>query len=269
MLVQLAAPSHLVDPCLLALQPVGLLRTQVAEVARIGGRDAVVALGSSLSRLSFSPALYLLEGADDTEALALRWRALEFAWGVEHLTAFSRESPRSVRLASLPFDGRRPSGPQRWMICGAVLGLLRAQGYRDVSMDLDDGESIRISWSHGPTRTSPRLRLSEATEGAVAQVVASLEAAPEADWTPRLLATATHQSLRTLNRRFQSRGETIGVMQRRLRIRSATLAIAQTQRSFTEVAHETGFSDAAHLSRSFRAASGMTPSEYRRVARRR
>ena len=266
MLVGLAAPTHRVDPCLFALHPSGELRTRVAEVAELGGRDAVVRLGSNLSRLTFSPALYLLEGADDLEALALRWRALEQAWGVEHLTAFSSESPRTLKLAALPFEGRSAAAPQRWMIWGVVMGLLRAQGYRDVSMDLDDGESTWISWGHAPTRTAPRLELAEGPAG---NALAALEAAPTARWTPRRLARATNQSLRTLNRRFEERGETFGVMQRRLRIRSATLAISQTRSSFTDIAHELGFSDAAHLSRSFRAASGMRPSEYRRIAQRR
>ncbi|WP_437670741.1 helix-turn-helix transcriptional regulator [Sorangium sp. So ce131] len=80
-------------------------------------------------------------------------------------------------------------------------------------------------------------------------------------------AHATRQSVRTLQRRLAAHGTTASALARRVRMRDATVAIASSLRPLTEIAHAYGFSDAAHLAREFRAASGMPPSVYRAVAR--
>jgi len=50
-------------------------------------------------------------------------------------------------------------------------------------------------------------------------------------------------------------------------MRAACLRLAASSQPLTEIAHELGFSDSAHLSRAVRLAAGVTPTEYRELAR--
>ena len=82
----------------------------------------------------------------------------------------------------------------------------------------------------------------------------------------------THQALAAqvrkhpvhLAKAFQrTYGETIGQYQRRLRLRKAAGLLQKQNMPLAEIALESGFANQAHLSRSFRCAFGMTPTQYR------
>ena len=279
MLVQLAGPNRFVDPCLCALVPAAALRSSAASRMQREGVTGLLSMGSELDRLVFSPALYLLESALDVATVAERWRALESAWGVEHRTALQLER-RTMGIDLLPFGGKAAPAAQRWTIVGVVMALLRARGHRGVALSHRSGSgrwieglprleasALRLSWDSEPTRVNPRLALGADAETLVGRCIGLLET--EAEASRAGLARKLGTSVRTLQRRVQARGETVGMLERRLRMRSATVALAESRRSATEIAHEMGFSDAAHFTRSFRVAAGMTPSAYRTLAHRR
>jgi AraC family transcriptional regulator len=52
---------------------------------------------------------------------------------------------------------------------------------------------------------------------------------------------------------------------RNLRLEHAATALRHSASPISEIAFESGFSDQAHFSRTFKAARGVTPREYRRV----
>jgi AraC-like DNA-binding protein len=62
-------------------------------------------------------------------------------------------------------------------------------------------------------------------------------------------------------------GTGVGEELRRLRIRSAAGAIAESGATVSTVAHAHGFADEAHLCRAFRRALGVTPGRYRALVR--
>lgn len=71
-------------------------------------------------------------------------------------------------------------------------------------------------------------------------------------------------SVRQLERRFESSlGQHPSAVYRTLRIRHAHRLLETTDRSVTEIALETGFSDSGHLSRQFKALYGVPPSRMR------
>ncbi len=73
----------------------------------------------------------------------------------------------------------------------------------------------------------------------------------------------------TLNQIFRTEtGMTVFERLRHLRIEAAERMIRHTDRSFTEIAGDCGFSDASHLSRVFRKRYGTTASEWRRTGKR-
>lgn len=71
-----------------------------------------------------------------------------------------------------------------------------------------------------------------------------------------------------LTRHFRNDlGTTPAAFWRELRLQQARLLLRDTSRSVTEIAYETGFSDAAHFCKAFRRQANTTPHDYRRNAR--
>ena len=69
-----------------------------------------------------------------------------------------------------------------------------------------------------------------------------------------------------LVRAFRSfHGVPIGSYARRLRLEWVARRLAETNEPIVSLAHEAGFSDQPHLTRAFRAFTGLTPARYRRV----
>lgn len=62
-----------------------------------------------------------------------------------------------------------------------------------------------------------------------------------------------------------ARGCTIGEFARRSRVERAAISLRKTDRPIAEIAAIEGFADQSHFARIFRAAFGVTPSEYRRT----
>lgn len=78
------------------------------------------------------------------------------------------------------------------------------------------------------------------------------------------VAAATDCEPAVLSRDFRrSFGMSVGDYARRLRLERAAERIASTRAPLSEIALECGFCDQAHMSRSFRAAYGMTPRRWR------
>jgi AraC-like DNA-binding protein len=86
------------------------------------------------------------------------------------------------------------------------------------------------------------------------------------DLSPETIAGAHHISARYLHRLFQDEGTTVGrwIQRRRLEECRRDLMIrARGSRTIAAVANRWGFMSATHFSRVFRAAYGMSPSEWR------
>ena len=85
------------------------------------------------------------------------------------------------------------------------------------------------------------------------------------DLTPQAIAQAHHISLRYLHKLFESEDATVGrwIQRRRLEECGRDLARRANSSTIAAVAHRWGFTSAAHFSRVFRAAYGMSPREWR------
>jgi AraC-like DNA-binding protein len=87
------------------------------------------------------------------------------------------------------------------------------------------------------------------------------------DLSPSTIARAHSISVRYLHLLFSERGLTVGgwVRSRRLARCRVALTDVRKDRTITEIALKWGFSDAAHFSRSFKAAFGISPNAFRRA----
>lgn len=82
------------------------------------------------------------------------------------------------------------------------------------------------------------------------------------------IAVGCHVSRRTLHRLFEGTGQTVTAHLRTLRIAAAQrLLTNQTDLPIESIAREVGFSNDTHFYRSFRAVTGITPGEFRHLAR--
>ncbi|MGW1027151.1 AraC-like ligand-binding domain-containing protein [Streptomyces sp. NPDC002577] len=84
------------------------------------------------------------------------------------------------------------------------------------------------------------------------------------DLTPQAIARAHHISLRYLHQLFESEDATVGRWIQRRRLEECRRELARPNGpTIAAVAHRCGFTSAAHFSRVFRAAYGMSPREWR------
>ncbi|MEU7473913.1 helix-turn-helix domain-containing protein [Streptomyces sp. NPDC044984] len=84
------------------------------------------------------------------------------------------------------------------------------------------------------------------------------------DLTPQVIARAHHISLRYLHKLFESEDATVGRLIQRRRLEACRRDLAlHGNTTIAAVAHRWGFISAAHFSRVFRAAYGVSPREWR------
>jgi AraC-like DNA-binding protein len=91
----------------------------------------------------------------------------------------------------------------------------------------------------------------------------------DADLSPEVIAGAHHISVRYLHKLFRDEGTTVGrwIQRRRLEeCRRDLVRGLRARRTIASVAGRWGFLSATHFSRVFRAAYGMSPSEWRDAA---
>ncbi|NUS12032.1 MAG: AraC family transcriptional regulator [Streptomyces sp.] len=91
----------------------------------------------------------------------------------------------------------------------------------------------------------------------------------DADLSPSSVAAARHISRSHLHRLFQAEGDTVAAYIRRQRLEAARRELADSSRTAVPIhaiAARWGFKDHATFTRSFRAAYGTTPRDYRHAA---
>ncbi|MBL3585612.1 AraC family transcriptional regulator [Rhodovulum sulfidophilum] len=121
-------------------------------------------------------------------------------------------------------------------------------------------EEIAAAPDHGPATGDPGLL--------IARVTAFLSDNLANPITISGIAQEMGMSHVTLNQIYRAAtGMTVFQHLRSLRLEAAERLIRHTDRSFTEIAGECGFSDASHLSNAFRKRHDMTASDWRRQVR--
>lgn len=100
----------------------------------------------------------------------------------------------------------------------------------------------------------------------IGQLISTLEQDYGRSWSIQAMAEATHLSRSSLMRTFQrATGQAPIEYLIGLRMEAAMRALQQSERSVTEIALATGFSDSNYFARQFRKTVGCTPSDFRRL----
>jgi AraC-like DNA-binding protein len=185
-------------------------------------------------------------------------------------------------MLPLPRDGIRDLAVTR-MPSVTGLGELTAQFLRQLARNIDDytpAEAARLSTAAMEVLATRLARELEVRDwgtheprrhamftAITAFILANLS---DPDLSPTTVAAAQHISLRSLHQVFHDEGLTVAgwIRSRRLeRCRRDLEDAALDSRPVAAIGTRWGFPSAADFSRSFRAAHGIPPAEYRRSAR--
>ena len=104
-------------------------------------------------------------------------------------------------------------------------------------------------------------RLKHEFSASIRQVVGSMLD----DGAPKIaaVANAVGGSVRSLQRRLAEIDTTFSDIVDEAKMKSANKMVGQSDCTFTEIAHELGYSDQAHFNRAFRRWNGVSPGEFR------
>jgi AraC-like DNA-binding protein len=268
---------------------------KTALLRAVGHRDGaagVVAVGrSALRRVPPSPVWAAIETAPSGGDVLARWRRLERFGHTRHRTRRLCEDTSSVVLEHYALDGGPVEALHDLFIWGALVGLLERSGFRDVGLALGDGRVLlpaadvpsassvalqethraTLTWSGrmgAPVPSAPIETHAAASSGEPPRTPASerVSAVIQRDllrtWRLQEIARALGTSTRTLQRELADEGTRFSELAHRTRLVAAQRLLTEGALPLTEVAFATGFSDLAHLSRSFRRHFEVPPSAY-------
>ena len=286
--------------CKNASIPAHLKRNLLSAVWDVAGATAVLSIGQGLRNGSQDLIWRAAMRAENPKQLFGGWRRFEaYAHSTNRLDiSLLGEKKASFRRYAVK-DSPPPSFPENLLICGIVVSLLQEIGVKGLRCRMaksengwatifenenfiwpeEDAENIDTltwvmdwkeltpnkhancvnEWGEVPIATSCNAKTA-ATVGAAATLV---RADFLRQWTVDELAKEIGVSGRSLQRRLKEADFSFSALVRYLRIEAACESLGYGEDSIAAIGFYTGFSDSAHFSRDFRAAMGMTPSNYR------
>lgn len=190
--------------------------------------------------------------------------------GVPHADEVGPRGARTLQVAFVPGIAEELAegeglGRWRWLHAGPasapLLRLARALRLGEARVGLEDGV-LDVVAALGDTRPSDA-----AAPRWLARVKEALDDEPEAEVGVRELARRVGAHPVSVSRAFRRHyGVTITEYRRRQRVRRAAARIATSSASLSRIAHGTGHADHPHFCREFRRLTGLTPSQFRRLA---
>ncbi|MCB0964658.1 MAG: helix-turn-helix transcriptional regulator [Acidimicrobiales bacterium] len=257
------------------------------------GREALLRAGARLDAASGDPIVLALLNSDAPDVLLDKVARLNRYLHSSHRHRVVHLAEHEVELEHVAVRGAPPTAEESLFVCGLYLELLARIGCGDLTCAFPSASTgpadvyaaghphdvpgrgtsrWRIGWSSfQPVRVLPGLDealLRHPPRDLSADPTAALAAAVVAgdlarSWKVGAVAERLAMSPRTLQRRLTAEGRSFTDVVREARVDAAQDLLRDPGRSVTEIGFLTGFSDTAHLSRTFKAATGATPTEWR------
>lgn len=243
------SPTQRADEAILGFQFVA----KGVELVRERGRQLAVSAGDIVLWDGLQPTeVEIIEPFFKRTLIFPRERVLALCPRLAELDAFpplSRTGPAGLLVRyvnGLAAELHQLDSPARTAAANAALELLRGV----IEPSVPPSRQVAREAMRGEIRRYVRTHLQEASLG------------------PGTIARAHSISVRALHALFEDADESVAGLVRRERL---TRCLEDLQRpgcgSVTEIAFRWGFSDAAHFSRAFKRAFGVTPTEMRDTAR--
>ncbi len=256
-----------VRPAVEAFAPVPPYRRTLALLHdRLGGQG-LMAQSGAIADLGFTVGLHLVVSAAGPDDLIARWQAIETICGHTHRTRFLPAGPHARLIERRSLEPAPSTAAEDLFLLGAFAGAFREAGATGVTIDPLGPNRYALAWA-GFTPRPPHLRplALDGLPASLAGRMAVLAAHADRPWRQPEFAEACGLSLRALQRHLAAAGLSWPGFLRAARLRQASGRLLAEGTALTAIAHETGFADQAHFTRSFRRAAGMSPGTYRRIA---
>lgn len=281
-------------------QVAGDIKRHILEHAEArGGPELILELGQGIKGFAQAPIIQALKNSRTPNVLFQKWQRLERYGHSKNRAGISETAGNEVHIQRYAVGGPSPVVVENLMICGFLIALLELSGCRDMQCRMgreqvpvySDGEVLQIPaslrantdlwslrWSafdetvFDPASDNERAipAVLNAGAGDIPPLISRASELVREDlgrtWKIAELAIAIGASTRTLQRRLTDAGFSFSSLVRASRIEEAGRLLTQSTLSATEIGYCCGFSDAAHFSRDFSAATGMSPSAYRDFA---
>ena len=264
----------------------------LAQIRTQQGPAGLLAAGRHLDLVATEPVVLSLLNADGPAVLLDKIARLNRYLHANHRHAVLDLGPTHVELEHRSVGGPAPTADQSLFVCGLYLALLERIGCTQVECAFPDavtadtvvyrdGRALdppgaatgrwSIRWSGvAASRVLPGLddvllrELPADLErpSLAGQAAAVLRADLGRTWRVGQLAAALAVSPRTLQRRLRSDGTTFSQLLTSARIDEATRLLAAGEASIGDIGYATGFADTAHFTRTFKQATGLTPTAW-------
>jgi AraC-like DNA-binding protein len=244
------------------------------------GEQVLLRIGEAAADARDEPVAVALTMARDPHDLLARWKRLErFVHSRHHLDVVQDGAQGLVLHHVSRHAGQPPTRAEDLLVVGLLVALMQRLGTQGLRARLPGEASWRFDgacWSEAPlpddcSRWSlqwralvqaPREPPAGAHE-AVAIAHRLLAADPSRRWTVQALAREMALSTRSLQRSLSEGGSCFSDLLTHARLGVSARLLVQTGRSPAEVAYACGFADQAHLGRTFKRHSALTPGRYR------
>lgn len=266
----------------------------LARLAEIGGPAAVLTAGRLVATATRDPIVMVLLNSSSIEVLLEKVERLNRFLHSHHRQRILDQTATGVTIEHYSTRARPPAPIESLFVAGLMASLLGAVGAKGISVTFPrsprpdpvmvGGEVVGPVpttgvdlWAFGWNDFSARRTIPGLDEHLAGEVGPDLELPPTVGsvrsvlasdlarrWSIAAVAAKLAMSPRTLQRRLAGEGTRFTAVVDELRLESAQRLLRDRTMSVTEVGYHCGYADSAHFSRSFRAATGLPPSEWRR-----
>jgi AraC-like DNA-binding protein len=250
------------------------------------GAAPILGVGQILDRAGFHPVLHVLLNSASPQVFAGKWGRLEGYYHSDNRAAIEAIGPRSFAYRRWSQSGAAPTTAENLLICGFHIGLLGRLGCTGLTCrmggltafagnrillegPLPPGERAMewvIEWQ--AFQSSQHDHAGAEPKGAPPNRVAHLIGRDIGRvWSLRDVARALGFSARSLQRALAQEGESFTGIVCGVRVDEASRLLSGGDLSLADIGYWCGFSDQAHFQRTFKRATGLTPAQYRKVAK--
>lgn len=259
------------------------------------GPDGLLGAGRHLVIVAGDPIVLALLNSDSPAVLLHKIERLNRYLHSHHRHRLLDLQSDRVELEHVSTGATLPSPVESLFVCGLYLELLSRIGCVGINCAFPDSKTgdrdvfhdgrpagvpgdrtarWSICWSSfEASRTLPGLDdlllrdlpVDLADRSVSAQVEAVVRSDVSRGWKLASVASQLVVSPRTLQRRLRDEGRSFSQIVRAARVTAAQDLLGDPTRTVTEIGYVTGFADTAHFTRTFKAAVGATPTDWRRA----
>ena len=271
-------------------------RAVLQQLASVGGPTSVLMAGSGLRQAADHPLVLVLLNSETIADLLEKIDRLNRYFHSHHRHVIHHQTAHSIELEHTSRDGASPLAVESLFVAGIYLYLLEQIGCIDLRVRFPRSEAPGQWIAYGADATGvphdgtqlwsirwDEFRQRRALPGLDNVLLDSLPLDLEQRssseelrfhiasdiarrWTLSDAAAIMGLSTRSVQRRLREEGTSFSKLVIDSRVLAAENHLAHPQLSVTDIGYLVGFSDTAHFTRTFKASTGLTPTQWRSQA---